>query len=779
MAKINATAFDADGMAEFLGHLDQVHLVAIHKSRPDVHGKYFGTHVEGAVEWAQAKNANGFNIYWTVNRVRNGFDQKPSKADIVAARYIHVDIDPPRSSEHDFSVAATIETLEGLRHPPTFIVSSGNGLQSFWQLDGDCANLESIERINLQVRQMFNADACHNIDRLMRVVGAVNWPSLKKEALGRKPAMATLVGEHTGELYEPETLAAFFPPAEQPLALERAAVSIGEYELLTADDLGLTPFHILRRALEKPKGDDRSAYGQAAAHEAVRYGLTDAQIAGLLMNPDNPASAHFLAQELPLRAVKRSIGRARGLDEIEEGEIEVAPSIDFSALVANGIAKGAVAPADPREVAVPTDASGSADFDWYGPLRGGMKEMVDTVVQYAPSPRPELALGSAIALFAAAAGRLYQTPSGLMTNIYTVALSPSGSGKNLPVKAPASVLIQARLENYVGGSEVVSGRGIMAALETNPAIYLPIDEMGKLVAAMHDPRGNLREAINVLLKMYSAAGDVVKGAMYANTKDRPTNLLIKPCLGLYGVATPGSFWSKLTRASIEDGLLPRFILIVDTKPNTPPPRKIYSPVYSDGLIEAVRAVRAGAEGHNAFPMGEGATTECIPYKVQFADKQTEDFEYEMRLRQYQMECDTDEDMMPFVKRLAENAMKLALVMATSEYPSRPMFEMRHLEWGWNLSLRSVREFMTQVAGNISENEHEAKAKAVEAAVVATAHEGATLAVIGKKCSWISGPERGHILDDLEARGVIEKRTIKPQIGRPTTRYWGADLMPVE
>lgn len=789
MAKINATAFDADGMAEFLGHLDQVHLIAIHKSRPDVHGKYFGNHVEGAVEWAQAKNANGFNIYWTVNRVRNGFDQKPSKADIVAARYIHVDIDPPRSSEHDFSVAATIETLEGLRHPPTFIVHSGNGLQAFFQLDGDCANLESIERINLQVRQMFNADACHNIDRLMRVVGAVNWPSLKKEALGRKPAMATLVGEHTGELYEPETLAAFFPPAEQPLALERAAVSIGDYELLTADDLGLTPFHILRRALEKPKGEDRSAYGQAAAHEAVRYGLTDAQIAGLLLNPDNPASAHFLAQELPLRAVKRSIGRARGLDEIEEGGIEVAPSIDFSALVANGIAKGAVVPAKPREVVAPTDAGGSADFDWYGPLRGGMKEMVDTIMRYAPSPRMELALGAALACFATAAGRRYQSASGLMTNLYIVGLSASGAGKDLPVNAPGQVLMNTGEEGrrMVGGSEVVSARGIMTAVEASPTLYIPMDEMGKLMQAMQDPRGNLKEAIAVLLKLYSQSQSVFKGAMYANSKDRPTTVIHRPCLGFFGVSNPVAFWDKLTRASISDGLLPRFILLPDNTPDTPPPRVLRRVVWNDRLMGYVKAVMAGAEGYNTFPQGDGAAMAPKPYVVPFepediaVDPDTGEeyslYEYSMRSRQHAMVQTVEPDMQPFVRRLAENAIKIALVKAVSENPDRPMLRVSDMEWGWQLSLRSVNQFIEQAIGNISENEHEAKAKAVEAAVKSAGADGATLALVGKKCAWISGPERGHILDDLEARGVIEKRVMKAQKGRPTTRYWLADLMP--
>lgn len=770
MPKIQATAFDADGMADFLSRLDQIHLVAIHARRHgDVKSRNFATDTYAAVEWAQGLNAEHYNIYWTVNKVRDGFDPKPAKHNIVSCRYSHVDIDPPKGNEFEFSKAATIETLENLRCPATFIIDSGNGIQAFFQLDGDYQNIEAIERINLQVRHLFNADACQNADRLMRVPGCVNFPSPTKEARGRKPAMTRLAGEHTGEVYTAEELAASFPPIPEATKtdIERKAVALGEVKLLTCDDIGLTPFHPVRRAMEKPKGNDRSAYGYHAAAECVRHGLTDSEIGGLLANPDNPAAEHFVDQAQPMRAIKRAIGAARGDEDIADGDIEIAPEVDFTALVENGLQKGEKVKSECIKSDNPKPDS---DFDWYSGLRGGMKEMVDTILKYAPSPRPELALGSAIALFAAAAGRRYQTPSGLMSNIYIVGLSPSGSGKNLPVKAPASVLINGRMEECVGGSEIVSGPGIMSALEASPSLYLPIDEMGKLVQAMNDPRGNLKQAVNVLLKMYSAADDAMKGAMYSNRQDRPTNLLVRPCLSLYGVATPSSFWLSLKRESVNEGLLPRFILIIDDSPIAPPPRRINRVVYSDGLIEAVRAVRDGADGHNPFPMGEGSTTQCVPYMVEFADATADDFEYEMRMRQFAMISEVDDDMVPFVNRVAENAMKLALVMSVSEDPKAPKLEKRHLEWGWGLSYRSVMEFITQVAGNVSENEYEAKAKAVEAAIRNAGDAGAGLSLIGKKCGWISGPERSMILDDLESRDVIEKRVDKSGKGRPKTSY---------
>lgn len=762
MARIAAFAFDADGMASFLRGLDQIHLVAIHRSKPDVRGRYFGTDVDAAVEWAQSLNRDHFGLYWTANKVPDGFNGKPKKTDMASARVVHCDIDPPRDGS-GFAIAATLETLDNLRCPPSWVIGSGNGLQPVWLLDDDCQNLEAIEAINQQVRTMFNADACFNVDRLLRLPGAVNWPSPTKEARGRKPVMATLLRENTGEVYSPETLRAFFPAAEhgEKAEAERKSVSLGNIELLTASDLGLATFNRLRRALEHPKGSDRSAYGQHAAHEGVREGLSDDQIAGLLLNPENPASGHFLDQSDPMRAVRRAIGRARG----EDPDMQVVPQETREAVARLGTGKENLQVAEPEPA---TPDSDTKPFDWYSGLTPAMRMMVDTVNQYAPSPRPELALGSAIAAFATAMGRRYQTPSGLMSNIYLVGLSPSGSGKDLPINAPGQALINCGEQGMklVGGSEVVSARGIMAAVEASPTLFLPIDEMGKLLQAIQDPRGILKDAIAVLLKLYSQSQSVFKGAMYANSKDRPTTIIHRPCLSFYGVSNPAAFWGKLTSESISDGLLPRFILMPDNTPDTPPPRRLRRAAYPDALLDALRACMGGAKAgnHVTFPMGDGSAMAPKPYTVEYADAAADDREYQMRLDQHEMKKTCDPEMVPFVNRLAENAMKLALVRAVSGNPEHPTLTVPDMEWGWALSLRSVENFIAGAQGNISENETEARVKKI-LAYIAAHPGGVRQAELGRRFQYIAGREREEILTDMEANGLITREKREPEGGK--------------
>lgn len=79
-----------------------------------------------------------------------------------AARFVHVDIDPPKSGGA-FDRAEITAALQEIACPPSFIIDSGGGLQAFWRLEAPCANLASIEAINLQVRDWFEADACQNM----------------------------------------------------------------------------------------------------------------------------------------------------------------------------------------------------------------------------------------------------------------------------------------------------------------------------------------------------------------------------------------------------------------------------------------------------------------------------------------------------------------------------------------------------------------------------------------------------------------------------------------
>ena len=182
---------DHGAIASFLAILGPgLHLCSI---VPDGSCKccWFGEDITSAADWAVSENSERKGVYWTVNLALEGCNKKPNKADIVAARFAHVDIDPPKSGG-PFDKLQTQAELVALPIPPTLIIDSGGGLQAFWRLSGP-ASLAEVESVNRSLAERLGGDHCHNIDRLMRLPGTVNYPNAKKLAAGRTAALAKVI----------------------------------------------------------------------------------------------------------------------------------------------------------------------------------------------------------------------------------------------------------------------------------------------------------------------------------------------------------------------------------------------------------------------------------------------------------------------------------------------------------------------------------------------------------------------------------------------------------
>lgn len=145
-----------------------------------------------AVAWVARNDAEGRSSYYSLSIVRDGLTKKATKADIVAARGVFVDIDPPKDGE-PFDRRFALEKLNGMDLMPSYIVDSGGGLQPVWLFDKPVPNVALIEGINLRLAELFNGDHCQNIDRLLRVPGSLNTPDAKKAAAGRVPRRAGFV----------------------------------------------------------------------------------------------------------------------------------------------------------------------------------------------------------------------------------------------------------------------------------------------------------------------------------------------------------------------------------------------------------------------------------------------------------------------------------------------------------------------------------------------------------------------------------------------------------
>lgn len=293
---------------------DQIHLTAIdpERRRPTI-GRDVGTDAKCAAAWTEAQNAAGMNLYYTPNRVRSGVAKKPLKADISTIRVAHLDVDPPkgRASFTEDEKRAVEERL--LDANPTAIICSGNGLQALWRL-GEGVSNDEVEQINKGLIAAMGGDlGTHNADRLLRVPGTINYPDQKKRSLGRVPVLAHIRYIDEGVVHDHRQMLVDYPVNEhRPNGSTQrpfAEMPLGA-TLLKANDLGLPDDAYLRRIIAEPEGVDRSGDVLHFACEGLRQGLTQQQIAGVLLNSANAISAHCLSQADPERAARRAIDRA-------------------------------------------------------------------------------------------------------------------------------------------------------------------------------------------------------------------------------------------------------------------------------------------------------------------------------------------------------------------------------------------------------------------------------------------------------------------------------------
>lgn len=145
-----------------------------------------------AVAFVARNDAEGRASYYSLNIVQPGLTRKATKADITAARGLHVDIDPPKDGS-PFDREAVLAKLHELPSRPSYIVDSGGGLQPVWLFDEPVTDLALAEGINRRLAKMLDGDHCFNIDRLLRVPGSLNTPDTKKAEAGRVPTRARFV----------------------------------------------------------------------------------------------------------------------------------------------------------------------------------------------------------------------------------------------------------------------------------------------------------------------------------------------------------------------------------------------------------------------------------------------------------------------------------------------------------------------------------------------------------------------------------------------------------
>lgn len=347
---------------------------------------------------------------------------------------------------------------------------------------------------------------------------------------------------------------------------------------------------------------------------------------------------------------------------------------------------------------------------------GFIGDFIEHATRTARRPQPVAALAAAITLVGSLAGRRYCSPSGLYTNLYVTTLIDSGGGKDHARKLIKEIVATANLSKWLGGEDIASGAAINTALSTHPVRLYMIDEAGDFLAQCIGKKASQHKAqIAQKLKILStSANTVFLGTDYANAKERPREDVWNPVVSIYGTSTPSQFWNAVAGASLHDGLMARFLLFEpeNSYPDTQSPDAIDLPA---SLIGAARLMADGPkydQRPNLEPVMIDPSRPATPFIVPFGMGSNAVLS--------RLEATQDELLKRYAgtyvtslcARIAENAIKLAMIRAISNNPASPIISPEDMSWGGDVAIACFQKMRDGADRYAAENDNQARVKLV-------------------------------------------------------------------
>lgn len=245
------------------------------------------------------------NVYFEPNPPKVKADKRSKESDIAAAVFAYVDCDPKLDGKPEEPAKAQARHHERLNSDdvpaPTFEYVSGGGTVALWRhaaaikLDGP-ESIEAAKSINIGVARALGKpsdgyDTCQSLDHLYRAPNTTNLPNAKKRKAGRSVSVAGDLEAHPDRRYARDE----FP------AVKVAPITTTTKEIGDAADVDLDALEIstrLKSIIEageaegkRPNDDSPSGWRMSLIMGLKKEGISDEQILGILMHPDNAVSA--------------------------------------------------------------------------------------------------------------------------------------------------------------------------------------------------------------------------------------------------------------------------------------------------------------------------------------------------------------------------------------------------------------------------------------------------------------------------------------------------------
>jgi hypothetical protein len=331
---------------------------------------------------------------------------------------------------------------------------------------------------------------------------------------------------------------------------------------------------------------------------------------------------------------------------------------------------------------------------------GVLGDIIEHIVSTARRPNRVLALGAAITLVGTLIGRRVAGPTRSATHLYVVAVAPTGNGKQHILNCAVDLMDAAGASGHIGPAKFFSLSAMIDLLSYKPLALCPQDEIGVFLKAITDRRASSHEAAvcQILRSLWGTSFAIMPTPAWAAKRMK---LISCPAISILGVSTPDEFYSALQGESVANGFLNRFLVLQsDVRATDVEPAGL--PGLSGGLRDTLRQLYLWSGPESLLRIADPEARykpDILPWASQNAAQAYADFVSDL-----ERQMDERPDIVPYVARCGEIAVRLATIRAAGRFGRGASISLDDMTWAARLAWEAGQAVTAAVADRMPETE---------------------------------------------------------------------------
>jgi len=274
--------------------------------------------------------------------------------------------------------------------------------------------------------------------------------------------------------------------------------------------------------------------------------------------------------------------------------------------------------------------------------------------------------------------------SGVRPNIYMCVYGPTGCGKQFIGDFAKKICHHADSQSRVFG-EFGSDAALETALVGQKDVLIMVDEFSHFIEKL-ETHSWARTFKTCLLKLYSSSNSYYLGSVSMARSGGERVMIEHPCVSVLATGLKDSFLAAGKERDLHDGFLNRFI-VLSGKP--PLPRRGVPEISFGDEFDWLKTLHLFS--------GAADVDRNKPIIVE-ADPQVEEMFYDVLVSQTD---NLDASVLNYLRvRMAENAKKIAMLLAIAESPDSPTVSMDIAEWSIEFVSSAVDSFQSDLSDYI-------------------------------------------------------------------------------